>query len=110
MMELRTTTPDATVDKMSHIKWINPAMTWLRALASKHYQEWLDLAKSLLPTSGKVLYGCGDVVHEAVTEALSCIHDGYEFESEDKLHMHIKRAVCLLSHVVDSEHYWTESP
>jgi len=83
-------------------------MTWLRKLSNNHYQEWLELARSLLPTNGKVLDECGDVVHEAIIETLDSIHDGLKFESQDRLHMHIKRAICLISHVVAAEQHWMQ--
>jgi len=109
MIAQKTVKPDTAVNGGFDIEWTNPVMTWLRKLSNDCYQEWLELAQSLLPTNGKVLDECGDVVNEAIVETLNSIRDGYEFESQDKLHMHIKRAICLISHVVDSERYWTES-
>jgi len=91
-----------------NIKWTNPVMTWLRKLSNDHYHEWLELAESLIPTNGKALDEREDVVHEAIVETLNSIHDGYDFESQDRLHMHIKRAICLIGHVVDTEQYWTK--
>jgi len=108
MIVQQTAKPNTIVSGGYDIEWTTPIMTWLRKLSNNHYQEWLDLAQSLLPTNGKVLDECGDVVNEAIVETLTGIHDGYEFESRDKLHMHIKRAICLISHVVDAEQHWTQ--
>jgi len=82
MMELKTAKSNTIVGGGYNIRWTNPVMTWLRKLSNDHYQEWLELARSLLPTNGKVLDECGDVVHEAIIEALNSIHEGYEFESQ----------------------------
>lgn len=110
MIASKTVKPNRIVGGGHNIKWTDPVMTWLRRLSNDCYQEWLGLARSLLPTDGKALDECDDVVHEAIIETLDSIHDGCEFESQDQLHMHIKRAICLISHVVDSERHWTESP
>jgi hypothetical protein len=70
MMALKTAKSNVIAGGGYNIKWTNPVMTWLRKLSNHHYQEWLELARSLLPTNGKVLDECGDVVHEAIIETL----------------------------------------
>ena len=109
-MNSRKTTRAKTITSGGfNIDWSDPTMTWLRKLSNNFYQEWLELAASQLSTDGKVLYERGDVVHEAILETLDSCRSGYEFESQEKLHMHIKRAICLIGHVVDSDRCWTES-
>ncbi len=106
MLTLESVKPTIAVHKRCNTHWINPARAWITPLYKSYYQEWRDLAQSLLPQKGTVLDECEDVVNEAIVDTLNSIHDGCVFDSQDQLNMHIKRTICLFCLIVDTETCW----
>ena len=106
MITIETNYPTTVEHDRDTTNWINPVTGWITTLYKAHYQEWLKLAQSLLPKRVKMIDECEDIVHEAIVESLTSLNEGYAFASKDQLEMHIKRAICLIGHVVATEQYW----